>query len=371
MLTVLNVAYPFAPVGPDAVGGAEQVLSHIDQALTLAGHHSIVAACGGSRVSGTLMATDVPSGTVTPEIRREVHHRHFQTICRALERWPVDVIHMHGIDFMDYLPPEGPLTLVTLHLPLDWYSFALRSLRRSRTWLHCVSRTQRAGGCYGLPLLPEIENGVSEAFFAARHAPRNFALTLGRMCPEKGFHLAIDACNRAGVPCLLAGQVFPHSTHESYFNAEIVSRLDERVRFIGPLGFQRKRRFLAAARCLLVPSLVAETSSLVAMEALACGTPVIAFASGALPDIVEHGKTGFIVRDVSEMAAAIREVDTIDRAVCREVARKRFSLQHTLDRYIELYQQLKTSARMAEPQMFVPNQHALVASKADQALVSA
>jgi glycosyltransferase involved in cell wall biosynthesis len=358
MLTVLNVAYPFAPVGPDAVGGAEQVLSHIDQAVTLAGHRSIVAACEGSRVSGILMATAVPSGTVTPEVRREVHYRHFQTICRALERWPVDVIHMHGIDFMDYLPPEGPPTLVTLHLPLEWYSFALRPLRRSRTWLHCVSRSQRAGGSHGLPLLPEIENGVSDTFLAARHAPRSFALTLGRMCPEKGFHLAIDACNRAGVPCLLAGQVFPHSTHESYFDAEIVPRLDERVRFIGPLGFQRKRRFLAAARCLLVPSLVAETSSLVAMEALACGTPVIAFASGALPDIVEHGKTGFIVRDANEMAAAIRDVGIIDRAVCRAVARKRFSLRHTLNRYLELYQRLSATARVSEQRLVVPDRHA-------------
>jgi glycosyltransferase involved in cell wall biosynthesis len=371
MLTVLNVAYAFAPVSPDAVGGAEQVLSQIDQALTLAGRHSIVAACEGSRVSGTLVATAVPGGTVTPEIRREVHHRHFRTICRTLERWPVDVIHMHGVDFMDYLPPEGPPTLVTLHLPLEWYPFTLRSLRRSRTWLHCVSRSQCAGGCYGLPLLPEIENGVSDAFFAARHALRGFALTLGRMCPEKGFHLAIDACNRAGVPCLLAGQVFPHSTHESYFNAEIVPRLDERVRFIGPLGLQRKRRFLAAAQCLLVPSLVAETSSLVAMEALACGTPVIAFASGALPDIVEHGKTGFIVRDVNEMALAIRDVGVIDREICRAVARKRFSLQHTLNRYLELYQQIHTTARVSEPQMFVPNQHAPAASDTGRAAVSA
>ena len=362
MLTVLSVAYPFAPVSPDAVGGAEQVLSHIDQALTLGGHHSIVAACEGSRVSGTLMVTDVPSGTVTPEIRREVHHRHFATICRALERWPVDVIHMHGIDFIDYLPPEGLPTLVTLHLPLEWYSFALRSLRRSRTWLHCVSRSQRAGGSYGLRLLPEIENGVSDAFIAAHHAPRNFALTLGRMCPEKGFHLAIDACNRAGVPCLLAGQVFPHSTHESYFKAEIVPRLDERVRFIGPLGLQRKRRFLAAAQCLLVPSLVAETSSLVAMEALACGTPVIAFASGALPDIVEHGKTGFIVRDMGEMAVAIRDVGNINRGICREVARKRFSLQKTLSRYLELYQQLHMSKRASELQMFFSDRNATPAS---------
>lgn len=344
MLTVLSVAYPFAPVSPDAVGGAEQVLSHIDQALTLGGHHSLVAACEGSRVSGTLLATALPPGAITPQIRREVHQQHYGTICRGLQQWPIDVIHMHGIDFLDYLPPEGPPVLVTLHLPLEWYSQSIRQLRRPRTWLHCVSTSQRAAGSLDMPLLPDIENGVPDCFFTARHARRNFVLALGRMCPEKGFHLAIDACERAEMPCLLAGQVFPHADHERYFDAEIAPRLNRRIRFIGPLDRERKRRFLAAARCVLVPSLVAETSSLVAMEALACGTPVIAFHSGALPSIVEHGKTGFIVRDPNEMAWAIRNIDAIDRKLCRETARSRFSLQHTLSRYLELYNQLSIAA---------------------------
>src|SRR5687768_12953064 len=117
MLTILNVAYPFAPVGLDSVGGAEQVLSQLDQALTLAGHRSVIVACEGSCVAGTLFATAAVQGPITPEVRRKTYRLHRQTIDRALEQWPVDLIHMHGIDFHEYLPPPGVPVLVTLHLP--------------------------------------------------------------------------------------------------------------------------------------------------------------------------------------------------------------------------------------------------------------
>ena len=101
---------------------------------------------------------------------------------------------------------------------------------------------------------------------------------------------------------------------------QIRPRLGRDARFLGPIGFARKRRLLTAARVLLIPSLVAETSSLVAMEALACGCPVVAFPAGALPDIVEPGVTGFLVSTTEEMAEAIPLCDGIDRERCRELA---------------------------------------------------
>jgi glycosyltransferase involved in cell wall biosynthesis len=139
---------------------------------------------------------------------------------------------------------------------------------------------------------------------------------------------------------LLAGAVHPYETHRRYFREEIIPRLDRDRRFIGPARFERKRELLAGARCLLAPSLAPETSSLVAMEAMACGTPVVAFPSGALADIVEHGVTGYLVHDEREMADAIDAADSIDPETCRRVARERFRAERMADRYLAMYEQV-------------------------------
>jgi glycosyltransferase involved in cell wall biosynthesis len=235
---------------------------------------------------------------------------------------------------------------VTLHLPPEWYPPAIFELERPRTFLHCVSAAQRARCPKGVRLLPDVPNGVALDALAARHAKRRFALALGRICPEKGFHIALDAAKRAGVPLLLAGQTFPYEAHETYFAREIAPRLDRSRRFLGPIELVRKRRLLTAAQCLLLPSLAPETSSLVAMEALACGTPVVAFRAGALPEIVEHGRTGFLVDDEGAMTDAIHAATRIDPEFCRAAARQRFSLDHTIERYFARYRVLASHGRV-------------------------
>ncbi len=339
-LTVLNVAYPLAPVGPDVAGGAEQILTHLDAALTRAGHHSVVIASEGSATEGTLLSTPRWRGLLDEQTRRASAGEHRQAINQALRRWPIDLVHLHGIDFSHYLPPPGVPVLVTLHLPPQWYPPEIFRLNRPQTFLQCVSASQRQACPPSAILLPEIENGVSAELGRVRHAKRRFALCLGRICPEKGFHLALGAAARVQIPLLLAGEVFPYATHLSYFHGEIVPRLDRSRRFIGPVGWKRKRRLLSAARCLLVPSLAPETSSLVAMEALACGTPVIAFPAGALANIVEHGKTGFLVTNERELAEALGAVDSLNPEVCRKTAAKRFSLERMLGTYLQLYRRL-------------------------------
>jgi glycosyltransferase involved in cell wall biosynthesis len=342
-LTVLSVAYPLAPVGPDAVGGAEQVLAQLDRALVAAGHRSIVIAQEGSRTTGTLVAVPAQGGVLDEAAKQRAWDAHRQAIAAALRRWPVDLVHMHGIDFDAYLPAPGVPVLATLHLPPAWY--AERSLRPARpdTWLHCVSETQHEA-CPKTPnLLAPIENGVPLDALSARHAKRSFALTLGRVCAEKGIHLAVEAAKRVDVPLVIAGEVFAYEAHRRYFAEEVQPRLDARRRFVGPVGFARKRRLLTAARCLLVPSLVPETSSLVAREALACGTPVIGFRNGALPETIEHGRTGFLVDSVEEMAAAIRLARDLDPGLCRIVAAQRFSLEAMTARYLDLYQRFARS----------------------------
>ncbi len=338
-LTVLSVAYPLAPVGADAVGGAEQMLTQLDEGLTRAGHHSIVIGCEGSRTAGTLVTVPRYQDRLE-DARRTAHGRHRRAIAAALARWPIDVVHLHGIDFHCYLPQPGPPVLATLHLPVSWYpSEALRP-SRPNTWLHCVSQTQHSACPADGSLLPPIENGVPVEALAARHAKRRYAVVLGRICPEKGIHLAIDAAKRADIPLVIAGEVFGYEAHERYFRDEVVPRLDARRRFIGAIGFARKRRLLTGAQCLLVPSLAPETSSLVAREAMACGTPVVAFANGALPETVEHGRTGFLVDDVDGMARAISASRDLSSEVCRETARERFSSTRMVARYMDVYRRL-------------------------------
>ncbi|MEW6115306.1 MAG: glycosyltransferase family 4 protein [Nitrospirota bacterium] len=340
-LTVLNVAYPLAPVTPDAAGGAEQVLGLIDEALVRAGHRSIVLACEGSAVRGKLIATPKVQGLLDDAACHRAREYHRRAIEEALRRWDVDLVHLHGIDFNHYLPPPGTPVIVTLHLPPGWYDRDALLTDRPGTYFHCVSASQRAACPQGMSLLPDIENGVPVERLETPVSKRRFALAVGRICPEKGFHIALNAARSANVPLILAGEVFRYEAHERYFINMILPRLEDKRRvFIGPLDFERKRRFLSAARCLLVPSLAPETSSLVAMEALACGTPVIAFPSGALAQIVEHGKTGFLVNDEQEMAEAMIAAAVIDPEVCREVARRRFSAERMTQHYIEQYRKL-------------------------------
>jgi glycosyltransferase involved in cell wall biosynthesis len=342
-LTVLNVAYPLAPVGPEAVGGAEQVLSRLDRALTSAGHNSIVIATADSTVYGR----HVPVPQTPAPYDRDAIARARQSCRDALQAvlaaQAIDVVHMHGIDFTEYLPPPSVPVLATLHLPIQWYAPGVLCPARPGTWLNCVSRTQHEGCPPSSSLIDPIRNGVAiddrpedrPLAEKGRHA-----LVLGRICPEKGVHIAMDAAARACVPLVIAGTVFPYPAHLEYFEHAVKPRLGPTHRYIGPVGGKKKRRVLAAARCLIVASLAPETSSLVAMEALAAGTPVVAFATGALPEIIDHGKTGFLVSDEDEMAAAIDEVDRLSAQACQAAARRRFDLRHMIDRYFAVYEKI-------------------------------
>ncbi len=340
-LSVLSIAYPLAPVGPDAAGGSEQILTLLDRTLVRNGHRSVVIASEGSQVEGELIATPLDRSRLDDGVCERSRELYRRVIAHALDRWSFDLIHMHSLDFHTYLPPAGPPVLVTLHLPPDWYPAQVFRPSRPDTWLHCVSASQQRNCPPSDALLPHIENGVVLEQLRTTVRRRGYALALGRICPEKGFHLAAAAAAEAGCPLVLAGELFHYKKHEAYFEGELAPRLDGRARrFIGPVGGARKRRLLAGARCVLVPSLVPETSSLVSMEALACGTPVIAFSSGALPEIVEHGRTGLLVNDAHQMAQAIREVHRIDPEACRRAARTRFCADRMLRDYLERYEML-------------------------------
>jgi len=339
MLTVLSIGYPFAPVSADPVGGAEQVLAALDRALAGARYRSLVIAPEGSQAAGELVPIPAVVGPIDHAVRDRVHASVREATARVLADMSVDVVHLHGVDFDAYLPPRGTPALATLHLPIAWYGAA--ALQSGLT-LVPVSDDQAARAPDGVRLTEPIPNGVDLDLYRPGTSKADYVLILGRVAPEKGFPDAFDAAERAGVPLRAAGDIFPYPTHQQHFAEAVVPRLDADRLWLGPVAGEEKRRLLAEARCLLVPSTAPETSSLVAMEALASGTPVIAYRSGALPEIVEDGVTGFIVDDVEEMAGAILRVGGIDPVACRTAAEARFPLARTTEAYLALYERLAT-----------------------------
>ena len=345
-LTILSVAYPLAPVSPETAGGAEQILGALDQELTARGHRSIVVASEGSRTHGRLYAaaTSTGHGPISDTERLWVEKRTQAAINRALEENRVDLVHMHGLDFAAYKIPHHIPLVATLHLPISSYGDSLLHHPHPTLNLCCVSQSQR-DTCLKIPRsISIVENGVPSVSvpYASRE---NFALVLGRICPEKNTHAALIAGSLAGISVIVAGAVFPYPEHIAYFEERVKPLLGRQRsglhhRFVGSLSAGQRAHLLARTRCLLHPTLAAETSSLVAMEALAAGTPVIAYRSGALPEIVSHQQTGFLVDTPEEMAAAIASTGEISPKRCRREAATRFTRERMVDQYVNLYRQI-------------------------------
>lgn len=345
-MRVLSVGFPLMPVGPDAGGGAEQILAIVERGLVQAGHHSVVVAAEGSDTAGELIATTAVPETITNDHRASAQRRHRRAIERALRGGDIDLIHFHGLDFHAYVPDTNVPMLATLHLPLDWYPQTIFQDHRCR--LNCVSFSQAAE-----TQLPVIPNGIDISSYVNEPArPRNHLLYLGRICPEKGAHTALEVAHRLNLPLLVAGPLHPYPDHQSYFRDRIRPLLDDRRMYVGPVGRREKIGLLASAICLLIPSSVAETSSLVAMEAIASGAPVVAFRSGALPEVVDHGRTGFIVDSVEEMAEAARRCTPcafcagISHEDSRRVARRRFGAERMVAGYLTLYHRLVSEGEL-------------------------
>lgn len=336
-LTILSVGYPFARVTEDPAGGAEQILAHLDRALVADGHRSIVLAPEGSRVAGELLPLPAGEGPIDDAAKAATQAEAAAMLNDLLAQQQVDLIHYHGVDFATYRTDTALPQLVTLHLPLAWYPHAALS---PDLHLLPVSDNQAATAPPGVELLSPIPNGVDLDLYRAAGDKGDYALVMGRMAPEKGFHDAIAAAKAAGVPLVIAGALYPYPAHQAYFEETVAPALDAERRWIGAVTGAAKRRLIAEARCLLVPSTAPETSSLVAMEALASGTPVIAYRAGALPDVVEDGITGFIVDDVAAMADAIGRVEAIDPAACRRAAELRFDARRMCAAYLDLYRRL-------------------------------
>jgi glycosyltransferase involved in cell wall biosynthesis len=346
-LSILYVAYPLLAVDDESAGGAEQMLLTVAREMAAAGNRVYVAAADGSRAPGTLIATGRPARALDQFEAREREHN-----VRILEYLrghlgKIDLIHdMSGSFFR--LACECPVPiLATLHLPRSFYKREAFDHLPPNLFFNCVSQSQ-ARTFRDLPnLVKVVQNGIAVERFPFAREKDNYLLWLGRICEEKGPHLAIAAAQKAGLPLILAGQVYPFSYHQKYFDREIRPHLTNaaQVRFIDAPTFDQKINLLRHARALLLTSTEDETSSLVAMEAMACGTPVVAFRRGAFPEIVSDGETGFIVETVETMPDKFRDAVRISPERCRERVLQLFSASRMAHEYEELYRLVLASAK--------------------------
>jgi glycosyltransferase involved in cell wall biosynthesis len=340
------VAPPWFEVPPAGYGGIESMCHWLVEGLRARGHHVVLAAAGPNRTSGPFVQTyPVPPTARLGQALPEVVHA--AQASRALDELDLDIVHDHST--------AGPLTagwrraptVATVHSPVAGELAEFYRASTDRLWLVAISAAQRRS-VPDLPWVGMVHNGIRADAYPYQPSKGPFALFLGRMSPEKGAHLAIDAARASGLPLVLAGKRIEPVEHE-YFDAEIRPRLSPEVAYVGEVGGSAKKTLLSRARCLLFPIQWGEPFGLVMIEAMACGLPVIAFPGGSVEEIVEDGLSGFIVETIEGATAAVRHLDRIDRRICRERFERRFSVRRMASQYVDVYRALaaRRSGRVA------------------------
>ena len=343
-LSILYVSYPLLSISDASAGGAEQMLLTLERRISSAGHRTTVAACDGSKVSGHLLPTGKPAKTPDAFERRE--REQTERILAYLHDHPAefDLIHDASGGFFRHAAQCRVPVLATLHLPRSFYREEWFRDLPSNLLFNCVSQSQ-ARTFADLPnVVDVIQNGIAVERFPVCYDKQDYLLWIGRICEEKAPHLAIAAAKTAGARMILAGQVYPFSYHQQYFEREIRPQLGANIQFVDSPSFDRKVDLLRNVRALLLTSTAEETSSLVAIEAMACGTPVIAMRRGAFPEIVAHGDTGLIVDSVQEMASAVDRVSHVDPTACRARVERDFSANRMAREYEPLYRRVIAAA---------------------------
>ncbi len=315
----------------------------LEQEMAQRGMETTVAASAGSEGSGELFVTGEPCSALDDfERRNREHQERTIEMVRARERQgrPFDLVHDKSGSFWPHAAEIDTPVLATLHLPRHFYPAQFFGSVPDNVSFNCVSQSQASSFADVNPAV--VPNGILLDRFPPNFGPRKGLLWLGRICEEKAPHLALDIAAQANRPIILAGQVYPFSYHQQYFEREIAPRLQRmpNATFISSPSAGQKCRLLREAEALLITSMVEETSSLVAMEAAACGTAVIAFSHGALPEVVRHGVTGFVVSGVEEAVTALNRIGDVALSECVAHARQNFSSAKMAERYCELYSRI-------------------------------
>jgi glycosyltransferase involved in cell wall biosynthesis len=333
---IAQVAPLYERVPPRLYGGTERVVSYLTEELVSMGHEVTLFASGDSVTSGTLVAGcpqalrlsermrfEIPRHlTMLDEVRRraaefDVVHFHTDTLHFPLARH-LGVPHLTTVHGRLDLPELVSFYECVADLPLVSISDAQRQPLRQGRWAGTVHHGLRAGA-----LGPSTRRGQYLAF-------------LGRISPEKGVEQAIEIARRAGMPLVIAAKL--EELDRRYYECIAEQMRQAHVHFVGEVNEDDKQQLLGDAEALLFPIAWPEPFGLVMIESLWCGTPVIAFRCGSVPEVIDDGVTGFICDDVPGAVRAVDRVRELDRAACAAVARRRFSAARMAADYVQLYE---------------------------------
>ncbi|MBX3198591.1 MAG: glycosyltransferase family 4 protein [Labilithrix sp.] len=315
---------------PRAYGGTELVIAELARELRELGHHPVVFATGDSTCAGARRAL-FDRGVWPPNPWAELRHA-----CAAWNRIAkledVDIVHVSSASALPFTNLFPIPTVATIHHDRD-ESLLAHYAAYPHVDFVAISRRQ-AELSPEVPFRAIVHHGLDIERYPLGSGGERCAF-LGRFAVQKAPHLAIEAASRAGLPIVLAGEA--HPADRDYFDREVAPRLGANARWAGEADHAAKVELLQSSRCLVFPIQWEEPFGLVMIEAMLVGTPVIAFARGSAPEVVDDGVTGFLVRSLDELAQRLRDAATLDRRACRERARARWSATRMSQAYVAVY----------------------------------
>ena len=346
-LRIAQLAPLYERVPPRQYGGTERVVAHLTDELVRRGHDVTLFASGDSKTSAKLIAA-VPEALRLAATAMDPVAAHLVELDQVFQRASAfDVIHGH-VDYLAF--PAARLvrtsTVHTLHGRLDLPYLRPLFAQFSGVPVVSISDAQRAA-LAGLDVAwaGTVHHGVPLQRYPYSSRGGDYLAFLGRVSPEKRLDLAIGVARRLGLGLRVAAKI--DAADRAYFEEVIAPLLaDPLVDFIGEIGDDEKAAFLGGAMALLFPVDWPEPFGLVMIEAMACGTPVVARPYGAVPEVIVSAHTGFIADTVEEMADAVKRIDLIDRAACRRWVESRFSVERMADDYEAIFNRLLNGARV-------------------------
>jgi glycosyltransferase involved in cell wall biosynthesis len=345
-MRIAQVSPLYESVPPKLYGGTERVVSFLTEELVQQGHEVTLFASGDSVTKARLVASCERSLRLDPECVDQLAH-HILMLEQVIQQADsFDIIHFH-IDYLHFPLSRryGMLNVTTLHGRLDIPDLVPLYREFREMPLISISNSQREPLSW-VNWLGTVYHGLPVDLYTAREQPGEYLAFLGRISPEKRVDRAIEVAKRVNMPLKIAAKVDP--ADEEYFQEEIKPLLDHPlIEYVGEVGEGEKGEFLRNAYALLFPINWPEPFGLVMIEAMACGTPVIAYEHGAVPEVLHDGETGFIVHDLEETVQAVERVDTINRGQCRRVFEERFSASRMARDYVALYEHMLEERRMS------------------------